>query len=496
MNYSTHKDRNRSLSCRHTQETDDTSTLTLSSTDSSRSSVEHYQQQNTPSTSNLSLSNTNSNGNLSRFCKQALNTVSHFHSGDNQDNHKKERLEHNASKKLTSLCQVCGDQAPEHIHYGSVSCFSCRAFFRRSVSKSHMYVCPGNKQCSIMITTRKNCQYCRYQACLNAGMRPTWVLTDKEKQERIKNKKSQKGLPLRVENKVKQCDIDMGKSFMSNSGQPALSTICNLTAEDDRYIAELLTAQRATVCNEVFGKQVAHAIAKCIQTDMGNMAGLSLPRWATLEVFRLQYSRFSNFGGFIAEFTSLNKKTQDILLHNNLGAIATIKLAHIFKPRLEISNNNNTLDSIDADRLSFTAQLCELGFDNKMANDLTSQAPKSPVCLTLDQLFHRNWTKDLDHYMLHHKTFNVLNSFIKKDSTLALLLQIINLFNTSNVGSELDPIERNTIDSVQERWTALLHGYYQRKYGYSNSILMMPKVILLMFDLKQLSEKNCIINGE
>ena len=92
------------------------------------------------------------------------------------------------SKKLTSICQVCGDQAPEHIHYGSVSCFSCRAFFRRSVSKSNSYVCPGNRQCSIVVTTRKNCQYCRYQACLRAGMRPTWVLTDKEKKDRTKSK--------------------------------------------------------------------------------------------------------------------------------------------------------------------------------------------------------------------------------------------------------------------------------------------------------------------
>ena len=105
------------------------------------------------------------------------------------DDSKKQKLDNSlANKKLTSVCQVCGDQAPEHIHYGSVSCFSCRAFFRRSVSKSHMYVCPGNKRCSIVVTTRKNCQYCRYHTCLKAGMRPTWVLTDKEKQERIKNK--------------------------------------------------------------------------------------------------------------------------------------------------------------------------------------------------------------------------------------------------------------------------------------------------------------------
>ena len=151
---------------------------------------------------------------------------------------------------------------------------------------------------------------------------------------------------------------------------------------------------------------------------------------------------------------------------------------------------------MEANLPSFEAQLCELGFDNKMANDITDQAPKSTVCLTLKQLFHREWTKDFDHFILHQKTFDVLNGFIKNDSTLALLFQIVNLFNTSNIGSELHPIERNTIDAIQERWAILLHGYYHTKYGYSKSILMLPKVILLMFELNLLSQKNCYFNGE
>ena len=27
-------------------------------------------------------------------------------------------------------CSVCGDVASEHLHYGAICCFSCRAFFR------------------------------------------------------------------------------------------------------------------------------------------------------------------------------------------------------------------------------------------------------------------------------------------------------------------------------------------------------------------------------
>ena len=33
----------------------------------------------------------------------------------------------------TEKCKVCREPAAKHIHYGSVTCFSCRAFFRRSI---------------------------------------------------------------------------------------------------------------------------------------------------------------------------------------------------------------------------------------------------------------------------------------------------------------------------------------------------------------------------
>merc|ERR1719347_992584 len=44
-----------------------------------------------------------------------------------------------------------------------MSCFSCRAFFRRSIQNktANTYVCRRNKDCQINLKTRKNCQFCR-----------------------------------------------------------------------------------------------------------------------------------------------------------------------------------------------------------------------------------------------------------------------------------------------------------------------------------------------
>ena len=36
---------------------------------------------------------------------------------------------------LAAECSVCGSPAAAHLHYGAVSCYSCRAFFRRGHPK-------------------------------------------------------------------------------------------------------------------------------------------------------------------------------------------------------------------------------------------------------------------------------------------------------------------------------------------------------------------------
>ena len=46
-------------------------------------------------------------------------------------------------------CQVCGDTANDHVHYGAIACYSCRAFFRRGVNSNAPYYCSQSKTCPI-----------------------------------------------------------------------------------------------------------------------------------------------------------------------------------------------------------------------------------------------------------------------------------------------------------------------------------------------------------
>lgn len=95
-------------------------------------------------------------------------------------------------------CQVCGDKANDHIHYGAIACYSCRAFFRRGVGASDQYQCTFGLNCEISVKTRKQCQYCRFQKCLDIGMKPTWVMTEDEKKEKKDKTVLRKVIPIAV----------------------------------------------------------------------------------------------------------------------------------------------------------------------------------------------------------------------------------------------------------------------------------------------------------
>jgi len=79
----------------------------------------------------------------------------------------------------TVPCHICGDLAAEHLHYGGTACYSCRAFFRRTVNSTRpMLDCANEQNCKITKDTRKRCQHCRFEKCKDVGMKTSWVLTE------------------------------------------------------------------------------------------------------------------------------------------------------------------------------------------------------------------------------------------------------------------------------------------------------------------------------
>lgn len=76
-------------------------------------------------------------------------------------------------------CKVCEiDNASNYNHYGSAQvCYSCRGFFMRSVKSSMFKVFKHNEKtgCIIDSKNRKSCKKCRFNKCLDAGMKVGFV---------------------------------------------------------------------------------------------------------------------------------------------------------------------------------------------------------------------------------------------------------------------------------------------------------------------------------
>ena len=106
-------------------------------------------------------------------------------------------------RKVT--CQVCGDVANDHNHYGAKVCYSCRAFFRRgSNQKKKQYVCTNlDQKCVIDVKNRKQCLFCRYKKCLAVGMRADWVMNEQEKEEMWEKRKVKDGSVTSYEERMK-----------------------------------------------------------------------------------------------------------------------------------------------------------------------------------------------------------------------------------------------------------------------------------------------------
>ena len=78
-----------------------------------------------------------------------------------------------APTALTLECDVCSAPAPDHFHFGGHCCYSCRAFFRRTIERMEKLdvVCrTGNSNCEVSEKS-KSCSACRYDKCLSIGMK-------------------------------------------------------------------------------------------------------------------------------------------------------------------------------------------------------------------------------------------------------------------------------------------------------------------------------------
>lgn len=85
----------------------------------------------------------------------------------------------NDSKSISD-CAICGDKATGK-HYGALSCDGCKGFFRRTVRKKNNYVCRFNRKCNVDKDHRNTCRRCRFDRCIENGMRKEAVQNERDR---------------------------------------------------------------------------------------------------------------------------------------------------------------------------------------------------------------------------------------------------------------------------------------------------------------------------
>ncbi|CAI5442774.1 unnamed protein product [Caenorhabditis angaria] len=79
----------------------------------------------------------------------------------------------------SETCRVCGDGNAK-THYGVVTCFGCKGFFRRTLKRPTEYTCRHNGNCVVDRHERNSCRFCRFKKCIEVGMDPKAVRPDRD----------------------------------------------------------------------------------------------------------------------------------------------------------------------------------------------------------------------------------------------------------------------------------------------------------------------------
>ncbi|XP_054153491.1 nuclear hormone receptor HR96-like [Oppia nitens] len=99
--------------------------------------------------------------------------------------------------KLKTTCNICGDKAVGR-NFGSITCESCKVFFRRHSLNYKNYICLFDNKCDINQNTRSFCRKCRLTKCFSLGMKIEFIQNEEQKKSRrlliernrrLKNKK-------------------------------------------------------------------------------------------------------------------------------------------------------------------------------------------------------------------------------------------------------------------------------------------------------------------
>lgn len=383
-------------------------------------------------------------------------------------------------KKPVADCNVCGDRAIAHMHYGGICCYSCKAFFRRAsqTGNDKNYKCKKDENCVVSVNNRRSCQYCRFMKCLAIGMKPTWVLSDKQCQIRFRKGK--------------------GDGKVKFDGDKVVVKIEDGVKEDNKTLIKILkplifqftTEEEKTVIRMTKKYEESKEMCSFSQENKG--------------IFKKLFLKNNTESGQDSSYT-----------WNDLDSlIETVIKKHVFF--LESSQLVNDLNPNDLLKL-FKQNLTEtthlrgaIRFDVKSENfawyfnkkDQMQLAYQKPGCSSLTVKNAAIGQADMSKYYddkVSGDIFRVIRRLCELGlpTEVYLILIYVSLFASDGVvqkddkmySNRMELIDRHIVEKNQVEILLLLHRYLVHLYGCDGR-MKLSQIMGVMVDLREVCDKS------
>ncbi len=364
----------------------------------------------------------------------------------------------------SSTCPVCGrSDAGKHIYYGARVCISCRGFFRRSVQNKHypLFKCSKSGNCEVDSTNRRSCKSCRFDKCVAAGMKISWVMSDNERKSRVAKRGQDKSPVPKVMTPPKDNTqaVALSRNYdfshmlsVEEQQQLAATFQVYLNYTFDKYYSAM-AADKNFLYNIVpavgeWGIFTNDFLKQCEDVDLKAVVeyGFDMPEMRSLPAFDRMNLMFEN-----------HKLVYGLL------AITFHRPDDVKQYLDAFMNYGKEKSRVDPTTKSIVAEMERLSLE-KNGEDLETIVPQQQE---IDQYWHHCLRNTNDREVVEvNKTISVLNKVLRReDESLdcySMVLMMKMLFLRSTGGQLEDPAK---VSSLRELQAWQLYRYLKTAYG-------------------------------
>ncbi|XP_043914842.1 nuclear receptor subfamily 1 group I member 3-like [Protopterus annectens] len=346
------------------------------------------------------------------------------------------------------ICVVCGDKATG-FHFHAMTCEGCKGFFRRTVKMDLQFTCPFTSTCAITKKNRRHCQACRFQKCLQMGMRSNLIMSDEAvtaRRERIKERK---------ENQMLQ-DVETERMTLTPQQQERID--CLVKAHQTCFISNF---PKFAILRDA-PQQIEAFCSPSYLQPLSDVCSADPGQWRHMSYLDGQHSVSSSVITQMAELGTFMARQ----VINFAKEIPEFRLLLIEDQITLLKGSAFEVSQIVAN-MTFNTQTCMWDYGNDQFG----------IKDAFDVGCHL-WF--IEPVIKFHKNLRTLELSVAEYALMAALA----IFAPDRPGLT----NRDNIDQVQEEMAAILKGYINNTRSARDSRMLFPKLLSFLPELRSLSE--------